>query len=272
MKFDGVWQSIELITDTSTNLGNIMACIAIDSEDKPHVVWTDQGYGDNPNTNNIQYSKKTTSWQPPEGVTDEALLQGASEGPPSIAIDTDDNVHVVWRGLGWGTFPDKYSIQHRIRTSTGWGMQETVAEWDPDSTGEQVRWPILMWAMHPEVSGVRTNIPDSEYSLIFTGVNYYEPLGYSVHRIVYVHVDLAGEVEEQIEDLIETIESMELPLEQALINPLRRAIRLLDRPGLARSQINTFIRRCRIYLRFGQITQAEYDHLIDTAREIRSQI
>ncbi|MBA7635142.1 hypothetical protein ES703_42743 [subsurface metagenome] len=49
---------------------------------------------------------------------------------PTIAIDSNDNIHVVWSGLGWGANPDCQNIQYRRKTAGGWQAQEAVTDTD----------------------------------------------------------------------------------------------------------------------------------------------
>jgi len=82
-----------------------------------HVVWYGKGWGSNTGYYNIQYRKRTSSgWQTQEAVTDKSWDQLN----PSIAIDSSDNIHVVWYGKGWGFYTGTYNIQYRKRTSSGW--------------------------------------------------------------------------------------------------------------------------------------------------------
>jgi hypothetical protein len=274
----GAWGSLEFITDEPVIQGKAPVAytgpsIAIDSNDDIHVIWTGLGWGTYSSHYNIQYRKRTSGiWESVEAVTDIDENQNYF----NIALDTEDNAHAVWAGKGWGVDPGNSSIQHAIKTPMGWSSPETLASHSEDDAGhsEYPTLPIVMWAMHPEVSGVRPNIPDSEVSLIYMSVDYDASVGYPNFRIVYLHVDLVEDVEEQIEDLIDTVETMEVPLERILINPLNRALQLLeqDRPSYARYQLNSFIRRCRFYRRIGFLTPAEYTQLVETANEIKAQI
>ncbi|MCP8310145.1 MAG: hypothetical protein L6N94_01430 [Candidatus Methylarchaceae archaeon HK01M] len=211
----GGWQAQEGITDVDANQD--MPSIAIDSKDNVHVVWAGPGWGVNTDDRNIQYRMRTADgWQAQEGLTDIDYDQFY----PCMAIDSKDNVHLVWNGWGWGTYPDFSNIQYRMRTSNGWQAQEEVTDKDFDqdiasiamdskdnvhvvwdglgcgnnpnvdniqyrmrtSDGWQARegltdlpfaygqnFPILIWAMHPTSSTVRTNVPESGYALVYSG-------------------------------------------------------------------------------------------------------
>ena len=39
---------------------------------------------------------------------------------PSIAVDSQDNIHIVWEGQGWGYEYYAYNILYREKTSQGW--------------------------------------------------------------------------------------------------------------------------------------------------------
>lgn len=91
--------------------------IAVDSLNNVHVVWFGKGWGANPEINNVEYRMRPISgWQPQEAVTDKSTSQTG----PSIAVDSMDNVHVVWGGGGWGNNPGDANIEYRMRSSSGW--------------------------------------------------------------------------------------------------------------------------------------------------------
>ena len=111
---DGETWTEEAVTSASYN--QYHPAIAIDSQDNIHVVWRGLGWGTNTNYTNIRYRKRTSSgWQSHEAVTD----KNKHQYHPSIAIDSNDNVHVVWGGAGWGTNNNYDNIQYRKRTSSG---------------------------------------------------------------------------------------------------------------------------------------------------------
>ena len=122
----GNWTE-EQVTDLEENWQGFPV-IAIDSEDNVHVAWTGTGWGSFPDYKNIQYRKKTTSWQVQESISDIADDQWA----PAIAIDSNDNVHVVWSGKGWGDNPGVENIEYR-RSIYSWETRVPVT----DSSSEQ---------------------------------------------------------------------------------------------------------------------------------------
>jgi len=125
-KKESFWQAQEELTDVNGN--QELPMIAIDSNDYIHLVWYGKGQGGNPSNYNIIYRKYTTSWQAQEAITDVAHDQYQ----PQIALDSSDQPHVVWYGLGWGVNTTINNIQYRYKTDT-WQAQENVS----DNTDEQ---------------------------------------------------------------------------------------------------------------------------------------
>lgn len=204
----GGWGSMELVTDINNT--QYLPSIAIDSADNVHVVWYGRGW-EGKTQRNIRYRKRTTTWQTPEAITDishsqyipqialdsndvpHVVWQGIgalwptgahainyknriggswsarevvaedvdanTQDNPSIAIDKDDNIHVAWTGRGLGLPTDVYNIRYRKKTASWQPMvnitTETTGGWD-------CYYSCLLWAMWPEVNGVRTNIPSSD--------------------------------------------------------------------------------------------------------------
>jgi len=155
------WQTQEAVTEEGYSYDDLSSSpsIAIDSADNIHVVWRAWNCGTNSDYFNIQYRERTTSWQTQEAITDIA----AEQWDASIAIDSSDNIHVAWRGRGWGTNTTKYNIQYRERT-TSWQTQVGITD-----RAYNNQYPILIWALYPTVSTVKTNIPKTGYALVWSG-------------------------------------------------------------------------------------------------------
>jgi|GEM_PF-3328726 len=134
--------------------------VAADSAGNVHVVWQGKGWGNNPNYYNIQYRVRTTSWQPREAVTDVA----GNQANPAIAVDGQDNVHVVWQGQGWGANPAIYNIQYRQKTNA-WQSQEAVTDKAQhqrspsvavDAAGNvHVVWSGIGWGFNPTIDNIQ---------------------------------------------------------------------------------------------------------------------
>ena len=76
---------------------------------------------------------------------------------PSIAVDSKDNIHLVWSG--WGPFSNAQYIYYREKTSEGWQPQESIT----DSQHDRIK-PSLLWAMWPDPPMVRTDVPETGYA------------------------------------------------------------------------------------------------------------
>jgi hypothetical protein len=98
--------------------------IALDSDEYLHLVWAGLDWGINSGHRNIQYRMRTDAgWQAQEAITDHNDIQDI----PCIAIDSADQPHVIWLGLGWSVDPG-YQVQYRMRTGAGWQAQEAVTD------------------------------------------------------------------------------------------------------------------------------------------------
>ena len=70
-------------------------CIAIDSQDRIHVVWTGRGTGFP--SGQIWYARyEEGTWLTPVRISTYSGMEGYSQMFPSIAVDSQDRIHVVW--------------------------------------------------------------------------------------------------------------------------------------------------------------------------------
>lgn len=72
--------------------------IAVDSQDYLHVVWEGEATGFTP-WRQIWYNKYTDSWAGPIRISTVAGMDVRGQYYPSIAVDSQDYLHVVWSGL-----------------------------------------------------------------------------------------------------------------------------------------------------------------------------
>jgi len=111
----GTWQPVE---DVITSYGCVCS-IAVDSQDNIHLVvggYNPGGY----NTDYIKYLKRTPSgWSSPEKVSPKVWANY-----PAIAIDQNDNVHVVFRTAPY--HEPLFGLYYRQRTADGWQSEETI--------------------------------------------------------------------------------------------------------------------------------------------------
>ena len=117
-----------------------MARIAIDSLDVLHVVWSDRT--DDPSwgvDDEILYSQfNGTSWSTPIAISHNASWSGTSD-QPSIAIDSQDNIHVVWSDGSnhlWQNPPGETDILYSIYSATSgtWSapicISDDMSQWN----------------------------------------------------------------------------------------------------------------------------------------------
>ena len=140
------------------------------SKDIVHVVWYGYGWGYYYYYGSIHYRVRTSSgWQPQEAVTD----KNAHQYSPAVAVDSKDNVHVVWSGSGWGNSPSYGNIQYNLRTPGGvWQTQVGLTD-----LAYYQQYPVLIWAEWPDPPVVRTDVPRTGYALVYSGL---DATGYKV--------------------------------------------------------------------------------------------
>lgn len=148
---NGIWQE-ETIKPVDQHRSGVS--MALDSSENVYAVWG------NYDTQSINISKRTPSgsWQEIESVWHES---GYRQDAPTIAIDSKDRIHVVWSGKSSGS-PTYSQLRHR-RFTTSW---EPIEDLTSSTTADQ-NYPNLMWALYPEVNGIKTNEPQDSYSFIW---------------------------------------------------------------------------------------------------------
>ena len=150
------WQAQEAVTDAASH--QRLPSIAVDEDGYAHVAWEGTGWGENPNDYNIQYRKRTDSWQAQEAVTDVATHQ-ASDGPPSLAVDSDGYVHVVWCDES----AEDWNIRYRKRTDS-WQTPVNITEEAYDQT-----WPALCDGLASGYALIWTAHDGTQYDVVFYG-------------------------------------------------------------------------------------------------------
>lgn len=121
------WGATEVVSTESTG-GSYRANMAIDSHDNLHIVWHDHSnYAGSGGDGDIFYkhwNAATANWATTEVIsTDSAWLSYT----PKIAIDSHDNLHVVWydytdydsSGIDWDIFYKHWNATTGVWTTTG---------------------------------------------------------------------------------------------------------------------------------------------------------
>jgi len=109
-----------------------MPTIAVDSSDYLHVIWNGLIVVYPDPDMRVWYANYTTSWSTPIHISTLDIMVEMGQGSPSIAIDSSDNLHVVWDGAssnysGSQVWYNKYNTSWAgpIRISTYSGMNDT---------------------------------------------------------------------------------------------------------------------------------------------------
>ena len=124
---DGKTWPEEQVTDIDT-AHHFFPSIAIDSSDDLHVVYTGKNRSPYNSRWGVFYNKRTSgSWGSEETVALEDVSLPGQEYP-AIAVDSSDDVHVVWNGKGWGSNPTILNIKYRKRTSGSLGSVESITD------------------------------------------------------------------------------------------------------------------------------------------------
>lgn len=135
----GSWGSREMVTDSASE--QYVPSIAIDGSDNLHITWYGLGWGTYTTKYQIVYRKRLANdtYGSAINLTDVNNHQSSGNvGSPSICLDGDGDIHIVWAGLGWGTYPTKNQIIHIVYSGGSWGTAEYVTNNNYDST-----WAVM---------------------------------------------------------------------------------------------------------------------------------
>ncbi len=118
--YDGTW-SEETIVYNSPQVPVSRPALALDSSGDLHCVWQRSGYGAVPNSE-VWYRKRTAgSWG---AAMDVSNTYGSSEYP-TLAIGSDDNVHVFWKDSGEDIDNPKMVLYRKYTVGSGWDTSYT---------------------------------------------------------------------------------------------------------------------------------------------------
>ncbi len=118
--YNGFW-SEETIVYNSPEVPVSRPSLVVDSSGDLHCVWQRSGYGATPNSE-VWYCKRTAGvWGAAMNVSN---TYGASEYP-TMAMGSDDNVHVFWKDSGDNISDPKKVLYRKYTVGEGW---------DPDVT------------------------------------------------------------------------------------------------------------------------------------------
>ena len=172
-------------TDGVKNIKNPVA-IVLDSFNSLHVVWTD--YSTNPNNGEIYYIKwDEFSWSSPINISSNS---GDSQSP-RIAIDSSNNLHIVWFDNSSGG----YKLFYRKHNGVSWLGTEQISH-------NETRWADIavdsLNSAHVVWQGANLDI-DPDYEIYYrkwdgswqTEINVSKTLG-ATSYIPRITIDLTG--------------------------------------------------------------------------------
>lgn len=102
------------------------ASVAVDSSDYIHVVW--HGYATDFSAYQIWYNKYTDSWAGPVRISTYAGMDTRSNSYASIATDSSDYIHVVWRGYATG-YTLRYQIWY-VKYISSWSTPVRISDYE----------------------------------------------------------------------------------------------------------------------------------------------
>ncbi len=174
------WSNVSIISDGFNgvywnNGSSYTPDIAVDSLGNVHVVWHDSTvgvWGGGPLDYEIMYTKYTeaTGWSNVSVISDGfagIYWNNRSSSNPDIAVDRDDNIHVVWNdGTNgpWGGIGDVEIMYTKYTEATGWSNITIISDgynsiyWndgssvDPDITIDSLGNIHVVW--HDDTVGV----------------------------------------------------------------------------------------------------------------------
>lgn len=119
----GNWSAPTNLTDVAYNQWEPK--VVVDSNGDAHVIWHGLGYSSTITTDVLYRRQEAGVWQAAEQITN---YFNNWQQSPSVTIDADDNLHLVWSGYGWDTYTGLPNIQYKKRTAATdtWEARETV--------------------------------------------------------------------------------------------------------------------------------------------------
>jgi len=169
-KYDGIWHTpVRISTYTGMeNYDQYNPCIAVDSNDNLHVVWNGGAIG---YTSYIQiwYAKYDGIWHTPVRISTYTGMENYNQYRPSIAVDSNDNLHVVWYGKATG-----YTDYDKVWYAKYDGSWETPECLQP--TGQN-RYPNIRWSRYPASNQVTNRLDyvftegtEAPYNIMFASL------------------------------------------------------------------------------------------------------
>lgn len=171
-KYTNAWSgwSAPLALTTDGDYEHVNPCIAIDSNDRLHVVWEEKN-DTYINVYQIFYRRFYGFWETAVNLTSDNTYHQYNA---NVSTDTKNNyVYVVWEGQSAASTTYR---QIRFKKYAGsWGSISNLTTGDFHHSN-----PSLIFATHPYLNDLSTNIPDTGYFAIYSS----RDTGYPIKAIV----------------------------------------------------------------------------------------
>jgi len=162
-KYAGSWQNIKQLKKASFDKGKFLS-VAIDDDNNVHIVWertraesdTGQWFG----PYQIWYQRYTTTWEAPIILHETARGLNEYQEQPSVSLDSEGNIYVVW----YGRKKEDLKINYKIYFKQYIGSWQETEILVADGLNQ---YPNLIFGFWPKISGQHTNIPKTGYAFLY---------------------------------------------------------------------------------------------------------
>ncbi|MHA1385560.1 MAG: hypothetical protein ACTSR3_17535 [Candidatus Helarchaeota archaeon] len=130
------WSNATVISDSSppwNNDNSYNPSMAIDNNGVIHVVWYDESDGEWGTDTEIMYTNYTGSgWSNATVISDkDPWWNNGSSANPSVAVDNNGVIHVVWYDETDGAWGTDTEIMYTNYTGSGWSNATVISDQDP---------------------------------------------------------------------------------------------------------------------------------------------
>jgi len=161
------WESVENI-DTNSYVGWISNLVA-DANGYPHLVYAKFSSMEN-KYKELYYTKRTgAGWASPTNITPNKASSNYHQFPGQLSLDNKGGLFVSFSGMGYGSYPAKYSLACRYVKPDGTIVPSTSLPPEPLLEDEDVHciYPCLFWHIYPYASGVYQNLTIQGLTMLY---------------------------------------------------------------------------------------------------------